>query len=58
MRGPNEAKAADQEDEEMINDDEDNYSDEDEEDLHFRRQAHLSCLVCQLKREKQSKSWT
>jgi hypothetical protein len=46
-----------EEDEEM-NEDEENDSDEDEEDLFFRRQAHLSCLLTQLKREKQSKQWT
>lgn len=38
-------KNGDQEDEDMDNEDDDDYSDEDEEDLHFRRQAHLSCLL-------------
>ena len=57
-KGAGLAKAGEQEDEEMNNEDEGQYSDEDQEDLRFRRQAHLSCLLCQLKREKQSKNWS
>lgn len=57
--GANQGKVGgEQEDEDMNNDDDDQYSDEDEEDLYFRRQAHLSCLLGQLKREKQSKNWS
>ena len=35
-----------------MKDDEEDDDDEDEEELYFRRQAHLSCLLTQLKREK------
>lgn len=47
-----------QEDEDMNNEDDERCEDEDEEDMFFRRQAHLSCLLRQLKREKQSKHWS
>lgn len=39
-------------DEEMENDENDQCSDQDEEDMNFRRYPHLSCLLGQLKREK------
>lgn len=47
-------KELEDEDEEMIDEEEEC---QDEDDETFRRQAHLSCLLSQLKREKQSKYW-
>lgn len=43
-----------------MNDDEEEVEsdDEDEEEAYYRRWAHLSCVLGQLKREKQTKSWT
>lgn len=48
-----------QDDEDMNNEDEERMSDdEDEEDMYYRRWAHLSCVLGQLKREKQTKHWS
>jgi hypothetical protein len=50
----------DPEDEEMniCEDEEQNCSDEDDEDVHFRKWAHLTSLLSLLKREKCLKSWS
>lgn len=57
-RAQDQRQSAHHEDDDMNHEDEERISDdEDEEDMYYRRWAHLSCVLGQLKREKQTKNW-
>lgn len=59
QRGSDKKENLQQDDEDMNNEDDEEMSDdEDEEDMYYRRWTHLSCVLGQLKREKQTKHWS